>query len=416
MSFFPVQAQNFKLQGAGVAIGATTVKLTSFTQIDGTLLTMADFGSKGYLTVEPGVGNEEQISFTGVTQNSDGTATLSGVSCVSMVSPYTEVSGFCAVHVGGTVAILTNTSGFYSQFPIKSNAESITGTWTFAVASYPRVDNSAVLPSTDAMLATKKYVDGVAIAGAAISGTGTLGISRLSTAAVVATSPIVVGDNDTRVPTQGENDALAGTRGTPNSTNKFVTDGDTSTTGTTQWVARYSGTGILTVATTPTNTTDATSKAYVDGMTYIPRWIAGTTPSLGPVTATTVLSVLTHNLGYMPRSVGINASFQAGANGGGTPVDGWGEILYQVSTTGTLTAVGGTGFTRYAGITGISSSQMSGLNRSMSATAGAGGNGSSIDISVFSIGTSTLTLKTTTVTTSGVGANCTLNAGTFWAI
>lgn len=264
MSFYPVQAQNFKLHGAGVTIGSTTCKLTSLAQIDGTLLTMADFGSKGYMTVEPGVTNEEQISFTGITQNADGTATLTGVSCVGFVSPYTETSGFCNVHVGGSIAVASNTAGFYDQFLQNSNAESITGTWTFAVASWPRVDNSATLPTQDAYLATKKYVDGVAIAGSPVSGTNTLGISKLSTAAVSATQPIVVGDNDTRLPTQGENDALVGTRGTPSSTNKFVTNDDTSSTGTTQYVARYSGTGLLTVATTPTNTTDAASKAYVD--------------------------------------------------------------------------------------------------------------------------------------------------------
>lgn len=74
--------------------------------------------------------------------------------------------------------------------------------------------------STDA--ATKGYADGLAIAGSPDSSTSVKGIGRVSVAPVSATIPIFVGDNDGRVPTQAENDALVGT-GTPSSTNKYVT-------------------------------------------------------------------------------------------------------------------------------------------------------------------------------------------------
>lgn len=51
------------------------------------------------------------------------------------------------------------------------------------------------------------------------------GVSKLSTAPVSPTNPISVGDNDTRVPTQGENDALVGnnTDIAVGTGNKFVT-------------------------------------------------------------------------------------------------------------------------------------------------------------------------------------------------
>lgn len=52
------------------------------------------------------------------------------------------------------------------------------------------------------------------------------GFVTLSTAPASATAPIAVGDNDARIPTTGENDALAGTSGTPSSTNKYVTNDD----------------------------------------------------------------------------------------------------------------------------------------------------------------------------------------------
>lgn len=52
------------------------------------------------------------------------------------------------------------------------------------------------------------------------------GATMLSAAPAVAASPIAVGDNDGRVPTTGENDALQGTSGTPSTTNRYVTNQD----------------------------------------------------------------------------------------------------------------------------------------------------------------------------------------------
>lgn len=62
--------------------------------------------------------------------------------------------------------------------------------------------------------------------------TTTKGILKTSVAPASATDPIAVGDNDGRVPTPGENDALVGTNGTPGSGNKYVTDSDARNTNT----------------------------------------------------------------------------------------------------------------------------------------------------------------------------------------
>lgn len=48
----------------------------------------------------------------------------------------------------------------------------------------------------------------------------------LSTAPASASAPIAAGTNDGRIPSQGENDALAGTNGTPSDSNRFVTNAD----------------------------------------------------------------------------------------------------------------------------------------------------------------------------------------------
>src|SRR4051812_40516777 len=105
-----VQVQPFTLAGSGVSSGATTLVLTSFTRIDGTLLTMANFGDKGYGTIAPGAGEAEtSITFTGVTQNSNGTATLTGVKDALTVKPYTESSGVAQTYAGGTTFVISNT-------------------------------------------------------------------------------------------------------------------------------------------------------------------------------------------------------------------------------------------------------------------------------------------------------------------
>lgn len=72
----------------------------------------------------------------------------------------------------------------------------------------------------------KEYIDGVAIAGAPDAALATKGITKLSVAPASAGNPIAVGDNDGRVPTQAENDAMAGGGdfGTPSTSNKFLTE------------------------------------------------------------------------------------------------------------------------------------------------------------------------------------------------
>lgn len=130
MAFQQAQLQNFALAGAGAIAGATSLVLKSFETIDGVPLAMTDFGAVGYATLEPGNGTqEEQISFTGVTQNTNGTATLTGIKTVLFLSPYTKTSGLAKTHSGSSVFVISNTAGFYSELAVKENNESISGYW-----------------------------------------------------------------------------------------------------------------------------------------------------------------------------------------------------------------------------------------------------------------------------------------------
>jgi len=102
-----------------------------------------------------------------------------------------------------------------------------------------------VTPTNDTDAASKKYADDLAIAGSSDMSLTVKGIGEEATAAEInagtqagATSaelivnPKFLADSEysTFRPTTDEKDALAGT-GTPNSTNKYVTDDDTSGTG-----------------------------------------------------------------------------------------------------------------------------------------------------------------------------------------
>ncbi len=177
------QLQYFTLYSSGVSIADTSIVLTSFQTIDGVNLAMSDFGDKGFITIDPGSGtSEEQISFSGVTQNANGTATLTGIKHVGDLSPYTEASGTTKQHSGGATCSVAITSGLLNQFANKGNAETITGAYTFtstAIAAY----NAHPTFISDFQIIDKKYADDLAIAGAPDANETTKGIIEIATAA-----------------------------------------------------------------------------------------------------------------------------------------------------------------------------------------------------------------------------------------
>jgi len=297
-----VQAQSFTLAGSGAVIGDTSIVLSSFKQIDGTTnLTMTDFGSIGFMTIEPNSGTqEEQISFTGVTQNANGTATLTGVKTVLFISPYTETSGLAKTHAGGTKAIISNTAGFYDRLTGKDDDETINGLWTFV---QPPI--SATNPTTSTQIANKAYVDGIAIAGAPDASTTVKGITKLATAPASPTSPIAVGDNDGRVPTQGENDALVGSSGTPSSSNKYITADDVSDAAVSGKVVRATGTALPAL--------DGVNLTNVVHTQYAPVWKNGTVAAATTGGSTT--QNIAHGLSATPKF--IRLTIMMGGDGTG---------------------------------------------------------------------------------------------------
>ena len=123
---------------------------------------------------------------------------------------------------------------------------------------------------------------------------GTKGINLMSVAPVSAASPIAVGDNDPRVPTQNENDALVGTSGTAvSSSNKLVDNADTATSGNSK-VLRLNASGKILYNVLPVKKFGVASKNASD---------ASATQNIA------------HGLGGVPNFVRIDALGSTGSNG-----------------------------------------------------------------------------------------------------
>lgn len=190
-SFTPVGGQTYTLSGAGVNATQNTVQLTSFTTPDGRAITMTMVGQIGYGTLEPNTASKiEDITFTGITQNGNGTALLTGVSRgTDFISPYAASTTLAKAHAGGSYFILSNTAGFYGQqFAFVNNPSTISSTWTFSSTSFPVYDGNPTFGSNGLALVNKSYVDAQVSQGAATSTETNLGLVRLATNAQAAAS------------------------------------------------------------------------------------------------------------------------------------------------------------------------------------------------------------------------------------
>lgn len=155
-----VGGQAYYLSGSGVAATDTSINLTSFTDPNGTELTMSNFGDIGYATLEPGTSRQEFISFTGVTQDSGSTrATLTGVTRgLKFVSPYTADTALRKAHTGGSILIVSNPPQLYEKLARKGSAETITGVWTFSSTSPAIYDGAFTVASTSQQLPPASWV------------------------------------------------------------------------------------------------------------------------------------------------------------------------------------------------------------------------------------------------------------------
>jgi hypothetical protein len=189
-AFTPISGKTYYLAGAGVTSSANTINLSSFTLPDpnNTPIVNSMFSGTQYGVLEAQTSKTEDITFTGVTQNSNGTATLTGVTRgISFYSPFVASTTLQLAHAGGATFILSNPAAFYAQFLTNTNSNNIYGTFTFSSTSPPVYDADPVWAnfSTQA-LADVSYVNSVVAAGCANGSTTVKGCVQLATAAQTA--------------------------------------------------------------------------------------------------------------------------------------------------------------------------------------------------------------------------------------
>lgn len=114
---------------APVSAVATSMRVTPYPRdLDGNKLTFADFGASPDCTVDPKVfGVEEIMGFTGITDNGDDTASITGlVRNLISKSPYTT-AGTGRQHGSSAVVVFSNNPGMYGRLASKENDNIFTG-------------------------------------------------------------------------------------------------------------------------------------------------------------------------------------------------------------------------------------------------------------------------------------------------
>jgi hypothetical protein len=290
------QALPAQLSGAGATIGDTSITLVSFTDPSGNVLAMTDFGTKGYGTIEPNNGSQqESFTFTGLTVNGNGTTTLSGVYSVLFKVPYTQSSGLTLSHPGGVNVIISNTPAFYDDLTGKNNDETVTGKWTFPGDNINRPTASVDTNSATATdFVTFGQLSRTALASAVPMTPSLTGYALLSTTALVATQPVVLGTNEVSA-TSGANKVVrAGSGGK-------IDQGFLDLTQAYTWTGTQVFTGSTAFATTVFNviptipTTTPSTAGQVIGL--------GSTAKLPAVDASLLTNIVNQGIGVFTKDL-----------------------------------------------------------------------------------------------------------------
>lgn len=157
-AFNPTGGGTYHLK-TSVSVSDTTVQLTSFKEpVSGTSYNMTYLNSSiGYGTIDPQTTRSEFVSFTGITQNQDGSAALTGVTRGLTRSPAGSLciasSTQAQRHAGQSAFILSDSPCLFAEYAVKQNDETVTGSWLFNP------------PTAGGNPATKTYVDGLVSGG-----------------------------------------------------------------------------------------------------------------------------------------------------------------------------------------------------------------------------------------------------------
>jgi len=236
-----------------ISVGDTTATLQSATDKDSVALPTGKY----FLTIDGETSQKEFLA-----------CTLTGTSLTeikSITRQGVQSSGAVREHRVGASVSITNFAH------IKYLNDLLDGTTNLDADTPLEYDATASITTAN-QLATKDYVDGVAIAGGADASTTVKGLSTLSAAPVSATAPIAVGDNDPRLPTSDEKAAMTAAN-TPATGNAFLVESDATSTPTASKIVQADGSGKI--ANGWLNDTIATN-AEVDTAIGFNQYIVGT--------------------------------------------------------------------------------------------------------------------------------------------
>lgn len=196
----------------------------SISASDGTIIVAAAPAiTTGYLIIEPNTANEEIVLMTNAV-----TTTLT-VTRGLATSGSSESAGTGKSHPAGVSVIIADAHYYIKRIQI-SKAFQFRGAFADLTAINAITNPEAGDLAINISNGFTYYYNGaswVVTSGGtspADASTTTKGITKMSVAPASATNPISVGDNDPRVPSQAENDALVGNFGTPGSSNRYVTE------------------------------------------------------------------------------------------------------------------------------------------------------------------------------------------------
>lgn len=169
--------------GSSIGSTDTSILLSSFLEpVSGTPYTMALLNTSiVYGTIAPGTSSSEFVSFTGITQNANGTALLTTVTRgLAKKYPFTSDTTFKLPHSGQSIFILSDAPQVFKKYGALDNDEIVSGNWDFTgVVTF---SNFPITPSNTPAT------------------TSVLGVVKTSVAPANALSPIAVETTDPRVP------------------------------------------------------------------------------------------------------------------------------------------------------------------------------------------------------------------------
>lgn len=123
MSYYPAGGGTYYL-GSSIGSTNTTILLSSFLEpVSGTPYTMVLLNTTiAFGTIGPGTSSSEFISFTGITQNANGTAQLTGVTRgLSKKYPFLTSTTFKLPHSGQSIFILSDAPQVFDQYAALRN-------------------------------------------------------------------------------------------------------------------------------------------------------------------------------------------------------------------------------------------------------------------------------------------------------